>query len=340
MSPPAVRPVAPSLSGARVLVTGGLGFIGSTVVHRLAASGADVTVVDALVPEHGGDRRNLDDLSPDSRVDVLVADIGDPAVADALVGTDVVLNVAGQMSHLASMQDPLRDLDLNVRAHVQFLEMVRAHAPTATVVLTSTRQVYGRPSYLPVDEDHPTIPVDVNGIDKLACERFHLLYGSRYDLRAVVLRLTNVYGPRQHLERDGIGFLPVFVRRALLGEEIVLFGDGSQQRDCVHVDDVVDAMLLAADAPEASGEIFNLGHPDLLSLSTIARLTQAAAGRGGAIRCVPWPEELVPIDIGSFQGDFSKAKRLLGWAPRISFADGIRSTIGHYVDRSWSPSST
>jgi nucleoside-diphosphate-sugar epimerase len=323
-----------------VLVTGGLGFIGSTAVHRLAADGAHITIVDSLVPEHGGDQRNLDGLPADRNVDVLLADIGDPAVADALRETDVVLNVAGQMSHLASMQDPLRDLDLNVRAHVQFLEMARVHAPTATIVLTSTRQVYGRPRYLPVDEDHPTIPIDVNGIDKLACERYHLLYGTRYDLRTVVLRLTNVYGPRQHLEREGIGFLPVFVRRALLGEEIVLFGDGSQQRDCVHVDDVVDAMLLAAGSSEASGEIFNLGHPDVLSLMTIAGLTQAAAGRGGEIRCVPWPEELVPIDIGSFQGDFSKAKRLLGWAPRISFADGIQSTIGQYVARSWSPSST
>jgi UDP-glucose 4-epimerase len=329
MSPPAVRPVAPSLSGARVLVTGGLGFIGSTVVHRLAASGADVTVVDALVPEHGGDRRNLDDLSPDSRVDVLVADIGDPAVADALVGTDVVLNVAGQMSHLASMQDPLRDLDLNVRAHVQFLEMVRAHAPTATVVLTSTRQVYGRPSYLPVDEDHPTIPVDVNGIDKLACERFHLLYGSRYDLRAVVLRLTNVYGPRQLLKHNRQGFIAWFIRRAIENETIQIYGDGSQRRDFVFVDDAADAFLRAGAADACNGEVFNVGGDAAISLGDLAALLLKVAGTG-AVQYVDWPADKKAIDIGSFYADSTKFTRTTGWRPTTSLEDGLRRTIAFY----------
>jgi UDP-glucose 4-epimerase len=234
IDPDAPRP-GRRLAGARVVVTGGLGFIGSTAAHRLVALGAGVTVIDALVPEHGGDRANLAGLPPGAPVEVVIADIGDPAVADAVRGADVVLNIAGQMSHLASMHDPLRDLDLNVRAHVALLEMVRVHAEAATVVLTSTRQVYGRPRYLPVDEEHPTAPVDVNGIDKLACEQFHLLYGTRYGLRPTVFRLTNVYGPRQHLGRDDLGFLPVFIRRALAGDEIQLFGDGSQQRDCLHV---------------------------------------------------------------------------------------------------------
>ena len=207
-------------------------------------------------------------------------------------------------------------------------------------MLTSTRQVYGRPQYLPVDEEHPTAPVDVNGIDKLACEQLHLLYGRTYDMRVAALRLTNVYGPRQHLEREGLGFLPVFVRQALVGGEIVLYGDGTQRRDCVHVDDVVDALLLAATTPEADGQVFNLGHPDSFTLAEIARLTHGAAGDRGSVRCVPWPEELVRIDIGSFQGDFAKAKRVFGWSPRVSFADGIDATVRHYLDRSWSPSST
>ncbi len=207
-------------------------------------------------------------------------------------------------------------------------------------MLTSTRQVYGRPRYLPVDEEHPTSPVDVNGIDKLACEQIHLLYGRQYDLDVVVLRLTNVYGPRQHLEREGLGFLPVFVRHALLGEDIVLFGDGSQERDCVYVDDVVDVLLLAATMGDAGGETFNLGHPDALTLREIAELTQRAAGGRGGVRTEPWDEELRRIDIGSFRGDFAKAKRLLGWEPQVSFAEGIERTVRHYVGRSWSPSST
>jgi UDP-glucose 4-epimerase len=333
------RPAA-DLAGTRCVVTGGLGFIGSAVAHRVVELGASLLVIDSLVPAHGGNRDNLADLEPRRDVDVLVADIGAAEVADAVSGADIVFNVAGQVSHLASMEQPLRDLELNVRSHVAFLESLRRAAPNAVIVQTSTRQVYGKPHYLPVDEDHPTAPVDVNGIDKLACEQFHLLYGKLYDLRTTVLRLTNVYGPRQHLERADLGFLPVFVRRALLGEEIVVFGDGSQRRDCVHVDDVVDALILTAVTAEAAGEIFNLGHHDSLSLVEIARLTQRAAGHRGGVRNVPWPEELVRIDIGSFQGDFAKAKRVLGWAPRIAFADGIAATVAHYVDRKWSPSST
>jgi UDP-glucose 4-epimerase len=324
------------LEGARCVVTGGLGFIGSAVVHRISLSGALVVVVDSLVPQHGGDPSNVAGLD----VEVLIADIGSPEVAAAVRGADVVFNVAGQVSHLSSMQDPLRDLDLNVRSHLAFLETLRREAPGATIVQTSTRQVYGKPRYLPVDEDHPTAPIDVNGIDKLACEQFHLLYGTHHDLRVSVLRLTNVYGPRQNLEREGLGFLPVFVRQALLGEDITLYGDGAQRRDCVHVDDVVEALLLAATIDDAAGQIFNLGHEDSLPLAEIAGLTQAAAGRGGGVRAVPWPDELLRIDIGSFHGDFAKAKRTLGWSPRISFADGIDGTIRHYVDRSWSPSST
>ena len=201
------------------------------------------------------------------------------------------------------------------------------------VVQTSTRQVYGRPQYLPVDELHPTRPVDVNGVDKLACEQLHRVYADAYDMRTTSLRLTNVYGPRQHLQRDGLGFLPVFVRRALAGERIELFGDGSQLRDCLHVDDVVDAMMLAAAEPASVGEVFNLGHPEALSLAEIASLTVAAAGIGSGVECAPWPDGLERIDIGSFQGDFTKATTMLGWSPRIPFPDGIASTIGWYRAR-------
>jgi UDP-glucose 4-epimerase len=238
------------------------------------------------------------------------------------------------------MHEPLVDVDLNVRSHVAFLETLRRVAPGARVVQTSTRQVYGRPRYLPVDEDHPTAPVDVNGIDKLACEQFHLLYHEVYGLATTVLRLTNVYGPRQHLERDGLGFLPVFVRRALLDQDISLYGDGLQRRDCLHVDDVVDAIEAALVHDDAAGEVFNLGHPEALTLADVARLTLDAAGSSAAVGLVPWPDELSRIDIGSFQGDFSKAKRMLGWEPRIAFADGIRTTVRHYRERGWSPSST
>jgi nucleoside-diphosphate-sugar epimerase len=324
------------LAGARCIVTGGLGFIGSNLVHELVGRGAEVTVIDALIPQHGGERGNVEGLD----VPVLEARIDAPEVGDALVGADVIFNVAGQVSHLASIEDPLRDLDLNLRSHVVFLEMVRAVAPGAVVVQTSTRQVYGRPQYLPVDERHPTSPVDVNGIDKLACEQLHLLYARTHGLRASALRLTNVYGPRLHLDRPDQGFLAVFIRRALLGDDIRLFGDGSQRRDCLHVDDVVDAMIAAALSPEAVGEVFNLGHHESLSLAEIAGRIIDACGSASAVACVPWPDDLAKIDIGSFQGDYSKSSEVLGWKPSIGFTEGIRSTIGFYREHAWSPSST
>jgi nucleoside-diphosphate-sugar epimerase len=327
----------PALSGARCVVTGGLGFIGSNLVHALVRQGASrVTIVDALIPEHGGDRANVAGLD----VDVLEERIDAPVVADALTGADVVFNIAGQVSHLASMADPARDLDLNLHSHVTFLEMVRAAAPEAVVVQTSTRQVYGRPQYLPVDENHPTSPVDVNGVAKLACEQLHLVYARVHGMRATVLRLTNVYGPRLHLDRSDQGFLAVFVRRGLLGEDITLFGDGTQQRDCLHVDDVVDALLSAAASEEARGEVFNLGHHESLGLADIAERIIAACGTGATTRCVPWPDDLSRIDIGSFQGDYSKASEVLGWKPSIGFAEGIRHTVTWYRERGWSRSST
>src|SRR5262245_6952641 len=247
----------PELRGASCLVTGGLGFIGSNLALALAAGGARVAVVDALVPQHGGNRRNLDGAA--APISVTIADIGErAAMAPLLDGADVVFNVAGQVSHLESMTDPLRDLDLNVRSHLALLELVRELRPGAVVVHTSTRQVYGRPRYLPVDEDHPTAPVDVNGVDKLAGEQFHMIYSSVHDMAISALRLTNVYGPRQCLVRDGLGFLPVFVRRALQGESIQVYGDGEQRRDCLHVNDVVRALALAALTPDAVGHVFNL----------------------------------------------------------------------------------
>jgi UDP-glucose 4-epimerase len=322
------------LRGASCLVTGGLGFIGSNLALALAGGGARVAVVDALVPQHGGDRRNLEGAS--SAIPVTIADIADrDAMVPLLRHADVVFNVAGQVSHLESITDPMRDLDLNVRSHLALLELMREVRPDATVVHTSTRQVYGRPRYLPVDEEHPTAPVDVNGVDKLAGEQLHLLYASVHDMAISALRLTNVYGPRQSLGRDGLGFLPVFVRRALRGEPIQVYGDGRQMRDCLYVDDVVRALVLAAVTPDSVGQVFNLGHDDALDLAQIARIVSDAAGGASNVSLAPWPDALARIDIGSFWGDFSKAKRVLGWEPEVGFAAGMAATIGFYREHPW-----
>lgn len=285
-------------------------------------------MVDALVPTHGGDRVNLDGAA--GRIDVIEAQVDDVGVVrDAAAAAELIFNLAGQVSHVESMERPRFDLEINTASQLGFLEILREAGSNAAVVYTSTRQIFGHPRYLPVDEDHPVSPVDVNGISKSATEQLHLLYGELYGIRASSVRLTNVYGPRQRLRDNLQGFLPIFVRRALSGEPITVFGDGAQERDCLYVDDVVECLLLTARSAEAPGEVFNVGNDERLSLRGIAEAVVAAAG-SGSIESVPWPHDRDAIDIGSYYGDSSKAKRLLGWEPRTSFADGITKTIEFY----------
>jgi UDP-glucose 4-epimerase len=308
------------------MVTGGLGFIGSNLALALADAGADVVVVDALVPTHGGALTNIEHRDD---IQVVVADLGDEAVREPAAGAEFIFNLAGQVSHVDSMADPLFDLDVNTRSQLAFLEILRATRSEAVVVYSSTRQIFGKPQYLPVDEEHPDAPVDINGVTQHAAEHLHLLYGELFGIRACLLRLSNVFGARQRLLGDRQGFLPIFIRRALEGETLTVFGDGSQQRDCLHVDDVVDCLLLAAATPGSAGQMFNVGNHEVLSLRSIAEAIVSAAG-SGAVEFVPWPPDRDAIDIGSYHTDFSKAKRVLEWSPSVSFADGIVRTMDFY----------
>lgn len=320
-----------AFAGRRCVVTGGLGFIGSNLALELARAGALVRVVDAMVPGHGGNPRNLEGAA--AAIEVVEADVGDGArVAPAVADADFVFNLAGQISHLDSMEDPLADFDLNARSHLSFLETLRSLGSRAAVVYTSTRQIYGRPRRLPVDESHPIEPVDVNGISQHAAEQFHLLYARVYGLRACSLRLTNVYGPRLRLADSRQGVLGVFLRLALDGETLRLYGDGAQVRDFLHVDDVVEALLAAALEPSAVGEAFNVSHDEVLSLRDAAEAIVAAAGTG-RLEFVPWPRDRAAIDIGDFVGESAKARRVLRWKPRIRFADGVRATVDFYRER-------
>ena len=322
--------MAAVLSGARCVVTGGCGFIGSNVVRSLLGGGASVAVVDALVPSHGGDTRNLSGCD----VEILEAGIGDGRVAELIEGADLVFNLAGQVSHTASMLDPQQDLRLNLIDHAQFLETVRRVVPTARLVHASTRQVYGKVSTLPVDETTAANPVDVNGVAKLAGEQMHSVYAQAYGLATTSLRLSNVYGPRQRLTSDELGFLPVFIRRALLGETIQLFGDGSQRRDCLHVDDVV-AAFVAATADAAVGKVYNVGHATDASLAEIAAIAVAAADSAGGVEITPWPGDHERIAIGSFRTDSSLIARELGWTSTIDLEAGIAATIDFYREQPW-----
>ncbi len=322
---------ASAFAGRRCVVTGGLGFIGSNLALALAGAGAEVRVIDALVPGHGGNPRNIEGAA--RPIEVLAADVGDDRrVAPAVEGAEFVFNLAGQISHLDSMEDPLTDFDLNARSHLSFLETLRRMGSGAVVVYTSTRQIYGRPHVLPVDEQHPIEPVDVNGISQHAAEQLHLLYARVYGMRTCSLRLTNVYGPRLRLADSRQGVLGVFLRLALDGDVIRIYGDGSQLRDFLHVDDVVAALLAAALEPAAVGGAFNVSHHEVLSLGAAAEAIVVAAG-SGRTEFVPWPRDRAAIDIGDFIGDAGKARRVLGWQPQISFAEGIRSTIEFYRER-------
>ena len=325
------------LAGATCVVTGGLGFVGSNAVIALLSAGARVRVVDALVPEHGG---RADQLEGHDVERVLVATIDDARVAELLEGADVVLNVAGQVSHTASMRDPQRDLWLNATSHAALLEHVRRVAPGCRIVHTSTRQVYGRPATEVVDESHPAAPVDVNGVAKWAGEQLHLVYARAHGLRATCLRLTNVYGPRQRLTSDELGFLPVFLRRALRGEEILIFGDGAQRRDCLHVDDVVAAVAAVVSCEATVGEVYNVGHTRTYALSDIAALVVDAAASAGGVRLVPFPAEQARIDIGSFHTGAGRLTAAVGWRPRIDLADGVADTVAFYREHPWYLSST
>jgi UDP-glucose 4-epimerase len=328
-------------AGQRCLVTGGLGFIGSNLALTLARLGAVVTVIDARVPRHGGNLQNVvagTGQGTDSRVAVIeadIADVTDDAVRRAVVSANFVFNLAGQVSHGDSMTDPMFDLKVNTTGHFAFLELLRRENADAVVVYTSTRQVFGKPLYLPVDEDHPIAPVDVNGITKFATEQLHLLYQEVYGLRCAVVRVTNVFGPRQRLRDDFQGFLPIFVRRALQDDALVVFGDGLQERDCLYVDDVVECLLLTALVADAQGEVFIIGSDEHLTVRAIAESIVRVAG-SGRVEFAPWPADRDAIDIGSYFGDCSKAKRILGWQPKTFFDEAIERTLGFYrARRAW-----
>jgi UDP-glucose 4-epimerase len=314
--------------GCRVMITGGLGFIGSNLARRLVELGADVLLVDSVVPEYGGNVHNI--AGVEDRLRVNVADIrAEWAMRHLVKGRDLIFNLAGQVSHHDSMTDPRTDLEINCRAQLTMLEVCRQENPAVKLVYASTRQIVGRPSYLPIDEKHPRHPTDVNGINKMAGEEYHILYNSVYALRASALRLTNTYGPRMLMKHGRQGFLPWFVRLALDGEQIQLFGDGSQLRDFTYVDDAVDAFLRAGALPEADGQVFNLGGERPYTLREVAELIIETAG-GGSLRLVPWPPDKRAIDVGSVYSDYAKITTTLGWRPTVSLPDGLRRMAAFY----------
>lgn len=333
---PTLQELAAGFRDRRVLIAGGLGFLGSNLARALAAEGANVTVIDALLPGHGGLRYNL--AGVEDRVAVHVRDVRDQAgLDDLLEDQQVVFNLFGQTSHLDSMRDPLTDLEHNCRAQVIFLDAIRRAARDARVVFASTRQLYGSPEYLPVDEAHPVNPVDINGVHKWAGEAYHRLYGDLYGLAVSVLRLTNTFGPRMRVRDGRQTFLGLWIRLALTGKTIDVFGDGTQLRDLTFVDDCLRAFLLAASREEAVGQTFNLGDRRAVSLEELARMLTDLTG-SGSYRLVPFPSDQAAIDIGDYQGDHSKIEQSLGWSPAVELEAGLGRTVeffSQHGDQYW-----
>ena len=324
-----------AFSGKRVMVTGGLGFIGSNLARRLATAGAKVLLVDSLIPSYGGNQFNLHGIEDVVRVNI--ADIRDTHGLSYLVqGQEYIFNLAGQVSHLDSVEDPITDLEINCRAQISLLEACRRRNPDVKIIFASTRQIYGKPAYLPVDENHPSKPVDPNGINKLAGEYYHLLYSQLYGLRACSLRLTNTYGPRMRTCDARQTFIGLCFRQIVERKELLVFGDGTQLRDLNYVDDVVDAFLLAAASPGSAGKIYNLGG-DPVSLRALAEL-MIDLSEGGSYRLIPFPAERKAIDIGDYYGNFAKISSELGWMPTTPLREGLRGTLeyfGSYAHHYW-----
>lgn len=311
-----------------VLITGGLGFIGSNLARRLVALGAQVTVIDSMVPEYGGNVFNVHGIADQLRINI--CDVRDPyAMAHLIKGHVYLFNLAGQTSHLDSMSDPKMDLDINVGAQLSILEACRQHNPDIRIVFASTRQIYGKPRYLPTDELHPIAPVDVNGINKVAGEMYHLLYSRVHGIRACALRLTNVYGPGMRVMDARQTFLGVWIRSAIEGKPLLVYGDGEQLRDFNHVDDCVEAMLLAAVSPSSYGRAYNLGGNELVSLLDLAKRIVALVP-GAQHQLVQFPPERKAIDIGDYHGDYRLIEDELGWSPRVTLDAGLASTMEFY----------
>lgn len=316
-----------TFAGKKILITGGLGFVGSTLGRRLVELGANVILVDSLVPEYGGNPFNAAGL--EGKVQVNISDVRDEHSMRHLVqGQDYLFNLAGQTSHMDSMLDPYTDLDINCRAQLSILEACRKRNPGIKIVFASTRQLYGRPDYLPVDEKHLLRPADVNGVNKMAGEWFHILYNNVYGLKACALRLTNTIGPRMRVKDARQTFLGIWVRLVLEGKPFEVWG-GPQLRDFTYVEDAVDAFLLAAASEQANGQIFNLGGDQVISLTDLAQLLVKVNG-SGEFKVRDYPADRKPIDIGDYYADFSRIHSLLGWQPRTTLEEALKKSLDFY----------
>ena len=311
----------------KILITGGLGFIGSTLAQRLVKMEADICLVDSLIPDYGGNNFNIDGIV--DKVTVNIADVRDKHSMDYLVkDKDIIFNLAGTLSHIDSMKDPFTDLEINCKSQLSILESCRINNRDVKIIFAGTRGQYGRADHLPVDEKHLMHPTDVNGINNIAGEAYHILYNNIYGIRAVSLRLTNTYGPRHQMRHHKQGIINWFIRQLIEGQTIKLYGDGKQIRDINYVDDVVDALLLVACSEKTNGEVYNIGGIPKNLIELVE--TMIGVYNKGSYELIPFDEDLKRIEIGDYVANFEKIKSTVGWEPKVSLEEGLQSSFDYY----------
>ena len=316
----------------KILITGGLGFIGSNLARKLVNLGAKVTLVDNLDPHCGGNYFNIVDFK--DQVSIHIFDIRENYKLDkAIEKQDLFFNLAAQTSHVGSMTDPKKDLEINLIAQLSMLETCRKINPNLKIVFSSTRQLYGTPDYLPVDENHNVRPVDVNGINKYASEWYHLLYNNVHGIKSCCLRLTNTYGPGMRVKDARQTFIGFWIRNLLDKKPIEVYGNGQQLRDLNYIDDCVNAFLIAGINEKANGRIYNLGSNEVLSLESIAKKMSEFVTKS-SYNIIPFPDDRKAIDIGDYYSDFSRISSELQWKPQISLDAGLKKTIEYYKSHS------
>lgn len=317
-----------AFQGKRVLITGGLGFIGSNLAHALVAAGADVTILDALMAVYGGNRFNIEGI--EDRVRVIAGDIRDEQLMNDLVkGKDVVFNFAAQVSYIDSMKDPFLDFDMNCIGHLRVLEAVRHQAPQAKVLFSSSRLVYGKILTTPVDESHPTNPLSIYGVHKLAAEKYSRIYFDTYGVRSSVIRIPNPYGPRQQMKHAKYSIVGWFVRQALEGKTIQVFGDGAQERDYLYISDLVDAFLRVAASDRTDGEVYNIGTHERVRFIDMVDTILDVVGTGTKEH-IPWPEHYERNETGDYIADTRKIRAAVGWETRVPLRKGIEDMVDYY----------
>ena len=317
-----------SLDGAKVMITGGLGFVGSNLALRLVDLGAIVTLVDSMLPLYGGNLFNIDPIK--DQVCINFSDVRDRASMNHLVkGQDYIFHLAGQVSHVDSVIDPFTDVDININGTLSVLEACREFNPGARIVFTGTRGQYGPSVKLPVDERAQTNAKGIYAISNLSAEKIILMYHEVHHLPGICLRITNTYGPRHQMKHNRYGVVNWFIRLALDDQAIPIMGDGRILRDFLYVDDLVDVLVLAASSEKAYGQLFNVGTGIPVDFRTLGDTIVRLAGSGHC-EFVPFSEERKQLEPGHYYADIGKIKNLLGWQPKISLDEGLQRTLEYY----------